>query len=297
MLTLATAVLSALLVAQQTDSTVPVERGQRLEVNAYGGELTVTTWGRNAVRVEGEPSSRSRVEITRSGPVLAVRTQSRRGPPELMELRVTVPDWMPLRLSGVYTDISVTGARGPIEAETVQGEVTVEGGSGLVSLQSVEGSVTLRGAKGRIEVSSVNEDVQVIGSSGEITATTVNGSVMLERVDATSVAATTVNGDVTYDGPVRNGGRYALSSHNGDLTLAVAEGTNASVSVSTFNGEFESDFPVTLTETRKGRRFSFTVGTGSAQVTLESFQGTIQLVRPGARRSRADHDHDEDDEE
>ncbi len=52
-----------------------------------------------------------------------------------------------------------------------------------------------------------------------------------------------MNGDVEYDGPVRNGGRYSLSSHNGDLTLVVAEGTNASVAVSTFNGEFESDFP------------------------------------------------------
>jgi len=170
-----------------------------------------------------------------------------------------------------------------VSAETVQGDIRVAGGSGLISLQSVQGGVSLTGAKGRIEVHSVNQDVEVIGSSGEITAETVNGSVMLSRVDASSVSATTVNGDVVYDGPVRNGGRYSLSSHNGDLTLVVAEGTNASVAVSTFNGEFESDFPVTLTDTRKGRRFNFTLGTGSAQVTLESFQGTIQLVRPGSR--------------
>jgi hypothetical protein len=64
--------------------------------------------------------------------------------------------------------------------------------------------------------------------------------------------------------------------------------------VSTFNGEFESEFPVTLTETKKGRRFNFTIGTGSAQVTLESFQGTIQLVRPGGSASR-DKDHDDDE--
>ena len=68
---------------------------------------------------------------------------------------------------------------------------------------------------------------------------------MLERVDATSLDASTVNGDVGYDGPVRSGGRYALSSHNGDVTLAVAESASATVSVSTFSGEFESDFPVT----------------------------------------------------
>lgn len=290
LLTLVSAALSALALAQQIDSVVPVERGQRLDVNAYGGEIAVQTWGRNAVRVEADPTNRTSVEITRSGSTLGVRPESRRGPPEMVDLTVTVPDWMALDLSGVYTDISVAGARGPVSAETVQGEITVEGGNGLISLKSVQGGVSLTGAKGRIEVNSVNQDVEVVGSSGEITAETVNGSVMLSRVDATSVAATTVNGDVEYDGPVRNGGRYHLSSHNGDLTLVVAEGTNASVAVATFNGEFESEFPVTLTDTRKGRRFNFTLGTGSAQVTLESFQGTIQLVRPGSNRDRSADD-------
>ena len=88
----------------------------------------------------------------------------------------------------------------------------------------------------------------------------MNGSVTLSKVDGTSVTATSVNGDLDYDGPIRNGGRYTFSTHNGDITLSVAEATNASVSVSTFNGEFESSFPVTLTETRKGKRFSFRVG-------------------------------------
>ena len=65
------------------------------------------------------------------------------------------------------------------------------------------------------------------------------------------------------------------------------------MSVSTFNGDFESAFPVTLRETRKGKRFSFTIGSGSAQVTLESFQGTVQLVRPGSR-PRSDRRDDPD---
>jgi DUF4097 and DUF4098 domain-containing protein YvlB len=290
LLTLASAALSTLALAQQIDTTVPVARGQRLEVSAHGGEISVKTWARNALRVEGDPSDRTRLEITRSGTMIEVRTEGHRGPPAMVDLNLTVPDWMPLNLSGVYTDIVVVGAKGPVSAETVQGEVRVHGGDGLVSLRSVQGSVSLAGARGRLEVNSVNQDVEVSGSSGEITAETVNGSIRLARVDASSVSATSVNGDVDYDGPVRNGGRYTLSSHNGDLTLSVAEGTNASVAVSTFNGEFESDFPVTLTETRKGRRFNFTLGSGNAQVTMESFQGSIRLVRPGARRDQDDED-------
>jgi len=211
-----------------------------------------------------------------------------------VDLQITAPTWMALDLSGVNTDISVVGARGPVSVETVQGQVDVEGGAGLVSLQSVQGSVSLSGAKGRLEVNSVNEDVVVRGSSGEVTAVTVNGDITLSRVDATSVMANSVNGELDYDGTIRNSGRYALSTHNGDITITVPEGSNAAVSVATFNGDFASEFPVTLTETRKGKRFSFTLGTGSAQMTLESFQGTIELVRPGSSRGARDRDHDRD---
>jgi len=285
---LAPAALAALTLIQQIDSTVPVERGQRLEVDLFAGDVDVKTWSKNAVRVVADPDGRGRVEIERTATSLSVRTTGRRGPPPTTDIAITVPTWMALDISGVYTDITIAGARGPIAAETVQGDVSAEGGDGLVSVKSVQGGVSVTGAKGRIEANSVNADVEVRRSTGEISTETVNGSIDLVGTDATTLTATSVNGDLEYDGPLHSGGRYALSTHNGDITLAVAEAASAAVSVSTFNGEFESDFPVTLTETRKGKRFNFTIGSGSAQVTLESFQGTISLVRPGSRHHRDD---------
>jgi DUF4097 and DUF4098 domain-containing protein YvlB len=287
---LAPAALAALLI-QQIDSTVPVERGQRLEVDLFAGDVDVKTWSKNAVRVVADPDGRGRVEIERSPTSVSVRTTGRRGPPLSTDIELTVPAWMALDISGVYTDITIAGARGPISAETVQGDVSAEGGDGLVSVKSVQGGVSVTGAKGRIEANSVNADVEVRRSTGEVSTETVNGSIDLVGTDATTLTATSVNGDLNYDGPLHSGGRYALSTHNGDITLAVAEAASAAISVSTFNGEFESDFPVTLTETRKGKRFNFTIGSGSAQVTLESFQGTISLVRPGSQHHR---DHDDD---
>jgi hypothetical protein len=285
---LAPAALAALTLIQQIDSTVPVERGQRLEVDLFAGDVDVKTWSKNAVRVVADPDGRGRVEIERSATSLSVRTTGRRGPPWAPDGELTVPAWMALDISGVYTDITIAGARGPISAETVQGDVSAEGGEGLVSVKSVQGGVSVTGAKGRIEANSVNADVEVRRSTGEISTETVNGSIDLVGTAAPTLTATSVNGDLEYDGPLHSGGRYALSTHNGDITLAVAEAASAAVSVSTFNGEFESDFPVTLTETRKGKRFNFTIGSGSAQVTLESFQGTISLVRPGSRHHRDD---------
>lgn len=278
----------AITVAQQIDTTITVTQGQRLQVNAYGGKVSVQAWNRSAVRVEANPSGRLRVQISATGPLVSVRTEGRHETPTGTELRISAPSWMALSLSGVHIDVKVVGSRAPVSVETVEGEVDVNGGDGLLSLRSVQGGVRLQGARGRIKVNSVNEDVAVANSSGEIMAETVNGEITLDRVDAATLDASTVNGDISYDGPIRNGGRYALSTHNGDITLTVAEATSASVAVSTFNGEFESEFPVPLSGTRKGKGFNFTLGSGSAQVSLDSFQGTIRLVRPGSLNRERD---------
>jgi DUF4097 and DUF4098 domain-containing protein YvlB len=297
LLTLVTGAL-AFAAAQQVDTTVNVGRGQRLDINAYGGEVTVHAWNRNAVRVEASTSGRERVEIASSATAVSVRTQGRHGPPSEIELKISAPPWIGLTLAGVHTNMHVVGSRAAISVETVEGEVDVSGGEGLISLRSVQGGVTLHGARGRISVNSVNEDVEVRNSSGEIAAETVNGEITLQINDAASVDASTVNGDIAYSGPIRSGGRYAFSTHNGDVTVTVAEGTSASVAVSTFSGEFESEFPVPLRGTRAGKGFNFTLGSGSAQVTLESFQGTIRLVRPGSdkdrTRERRKDSHDDD---
>jgi DUF4097 and DUF4098 domain-containing protein YvlB len=285
-----------LAAAQQVDTTLNVARGQRLDVKAYGGDITVRAWNRNAVRVEATTSNQDRVEISSSTSAVSVRTQGRHGPPEEITLRISAPPWISLSLSGVNTSMKVQGIRAPISVETVEGEVDVTGGESLVSLRSVQGSVKLRGARGRINVNSVNEDVEVSNSSGDIAAQTVNGEIGLRVVDASSIDANTVIGDIAYSGPIRSSGRYALSTHNGDITLTVAEGTSASVAVATFSGEFESEFPVPLRQIPQGKGFNFTLGSGNAQVTLESFQGTIRLVRPGSDEDPArKHDgHDED---
>jgi hypothetical protein len=70
------------------------------------------------------------------------------------------------------------------------------------------------------------------------------------------------------------------------VTFGMPARVDATISVSTFSGDFESDVPVQLTEQRRGRQFSFTLGSGSARVELQSFSGDIRLVHAGAA---ADH--------
>ena len=59
------------------------------------------------------------------------------------------------------------------------------------------------------------------------------------------------------------------------------------MSVSTYAGQFESDFPVTIDGITARKRMTFTMGTGTARLELESFDGTVALRRSGARGSRS----------
>lgn len=263
-----------------TDTTIAVRAGTRLEVHNMNGSITVRTWARNEVRVQAEHSGRDQVDIQYGGAVLKVSASGRRGAPRDVDYQITVPAAMDLTLGGVYSDVSVEGSTGRISAETVQGNVVVRGGRSLVTLHSTNGDVEARGVQGRLEANSTNGTVTIADAEGEVYVEGVNGDISMQGVRSGNVDVSTVNGSIDYHGTVQEDGSYRLSTHNGDVTMTVPAGANATVTVSTFSGDFESDFPVTLTGGRQGKRFSFTIGSGKATMELESFQGSIHLVRP-----------------
>jgi DUF4097 and DUF4098 domain-containing protein YvlB len=285
--------LAGLVLAQQTDTTVPVRAGARLEVNNFGGEITIKTWTKSAVRITASHSSRDHILVEASDQLVHVKSEGRRGPSQVVDYDITVPATIALELSGVYTDISVDGSQGEISAETVEGSVKVSGGAGNVSLKSVQGEVTLEKARGRIDLNTVNEAIKATGVSGDLSVETVNGDITLSQVESANTEANTVNGDIIYDGTIKDGGRYRFSTHDGDLRVSVPDKANVSVSVSTFDGDFSACFPVQLTGKTK-HRFSFTIGSGSARLELESFNGDIRLCRPGQLAKDKDRDKDED---
>lgn len=277
--------LLSLALIQQTDTTFAVRPDARLVISGLGGEVVIRTWNRNEMRVVADHSSRDRLEVRTSASVVRLGIKSRRGAPRSVEYNVTMPATMNVEVDGTFMDVDVRGVRGEVQVETVQGDVHVEGGEGYLSAHSVQGDVEVSGARGRLRVHTTNGEVRVRDITGELIAETVNGEMSLINIDSRSVEAVTVNGDITYEGTIRDGGRYSLNTHNGDVAVSVPEEANVTVTVATFNGDFESDFPVTITGTRD-KRFSFAIGDGSARLELESFGGSIRLRRPRASGGR-----------
>ena len=79
--------------------------------------------------------------------------------------------------------------------------------------------------------------------------------------------------------------------------MILPETTNATFTVRTYNGDFSSNLPTkTVGDVRRGRRATYTLGSGGAEVELESFGGTVRLRRPGtvpAPRAQDKGKHDQ----
>lgn len=269
-------------VARDTVFTMP--DGGRLEVQNRSGSILVRGTTEGVVRIGAADRPRRALRVRRSGRVVRVSVSERwRGErdEEEVALRIDVPRDTDVRLQGVETEIRVEEVAGSVEARTVDAGVTVRGPARSVRARSVDDDVVVSGARGRVELHSVDGDVRVTDARGEIRAESIDGDVVLRRVRSDRVEASTMDGDLLFDGPIRAGGEYALSTHDGDVWLTVAEGTGAAFEVSVHAGSVDAGFPLPgLEQEGAGRTYRFTLGDGAATVNLRSFDGVVFLRRP-----------------
>ena len=270
----------------KSDQTVDVAKGTRLVLSNNAGEVVVRSWDRDQVRIQATHGARETISAETTDMTLRIRTQrsqGSRGPGGLVDYQITVPRWMAVNLSGTYLDATIEGTTAEVTVETVHGNARVSGGNGAVSLRSVEGVITVDKASGRVQATTVNEGIRITNVSGEITAETTNGDIFIDNATTSNLEAFTVNGEVTFNGTLRDNGAYRLGTHNGDIRVGLGGANNATVFVRTFQGDFSADFPVQLPEGQNARsgskRFNFTLGSGSARLELQSFGGDIVLAR------------------
>ncbi|HEX6133979.1 MAG TPA: DUF4097 family beta strand repeat-containing protein [Longimicrobiales bacterium] len=274
--------LALALPQQQTDTTFEVRAGGHLEIDALNGSVTIDTWDRAAMRVRSTASGATRVEIERNGSRVSIDSDNPRGRPGPVRLEITVPRRFDIQIEGVHMPIVVDGVQGSLDLENVEGSITVRRVSGPVNVESVSGGIILEDVQGDVTVTNVNEALHLSSVRGNISAETTNGAIVMRGIESTSVEASTVNGLVEYHGTVRDGGNYYLGTHNGRITMSMPAGANARLDIATRNGKVEAAFPVQVRSEGDGE-FSISLGSGSARIELESYNGSVYLVRPSGR--------------
>ena len=278
-MTPATVILAALVATGPgaRDTTFAVPAGARIEIQHRDGDVRVMgTGGREARVVLDDDDGRIRVESSGG----AIRLGTNRGG-DGGDFLVWLPEDVHVSVAGHEGDITVAGIlRGTVTVRTADGDVDIDGAAG-VSVATLDGTVRISNT-GAVTVSVTDGDVWLDQVAGNMSVSGIDADIIVTHADTRAISVTTVDGDIWYDGALHAEGSYSLSSHDGDVTFTVPENAGARISVSTFDGELIPSFPVQFRGGRL-RGGQFTVGDGSAAVTLKSFDGDILLIRPGER--------------
>jgi hypothetical protein len=225
--------------------------------------------------------------------------------PREVHLEVKVPRWAELDLisvnrsevevEGVETPVAVDGKRstirlrrvGAAEVRTESGAVEVEGAGGLVDVLTESGYVYVRDVRGDVRVLSLSGEVRVACVRGRVNVGNTRGAVRVAGAGG-DVDATTVSGDIQFDGRLRADGRYHLKSMSGAVEMALApDPPGFTALLSSYRGRIEDGFALKRVKSAApspdqktpDNRLLGRHGDGQAQLTLDSFDGTVRLVR------------------
>ncbi len=129
----------------------------------------------------------------------------------------------------------------------------------------------------RVSAHTVNSDVSVTGVTSEVRAGTVNGGVDVQT-DGGPVSASAVNGSVhaslLHYHPTQD---MRFTSVNGSVIVELANDVNADVELSTVNGRFTTDFPVTLSGRIDPRQLRARLGQGGPRIVIRTVNGNVEL--------------------
>ncbi|HET9425640.1 MAG TPA: DUF4097 family beta strand repeat-containing protein [Gemmatimonadaceae bacterium] len=270
---------------REVDTTFFFSKIGTVLVGNGAATIIVTGWDQSTIRVKARNEDGAlRFEATSSRVVIEATRQH-----DDAIIQVTVPRGVRVVARTNSGDITIKETRGDVEAETSSGDILVVGARD-VEATNLSGDLDVRQSSGSTTISSNNGDCSVADSKGSIDASSVSGDVRVTKSWAKMVRAETTNGTVSFDGEILAEGRYELLSHSGDIWLALPKTASAQIGVATWSGSVESEFPITLrpgfatTPTETGtKRFTFTLGQGSARVTAETFSGNVSITSTGGK--------------
>jgi len=280
----------------QIDTTVRLDKGGTVDLGLISGNIRVTGWDRQEVKVTASieegllrfdaNSSRVTLSVERSD---EDRHRNRHNVGEA-RFDVSVPRGTKLLLEAVSGDVVATGSQGEVDANSVSGDVRVTDAVREANVQSVSGSVTANRINGDLRAESVSGDVRAEEISGKIEANTVSGGIRLIGAKSRDVRTETVSGDIIYTGTIEPSGRYDFESHSGTVRMNIPRSSGAQVSVETFSGDVSTDFTATMqpANRRRNGHFEFTIGDGRARITAQTFSGRIEINDDAGSSTRRD---------
>jgi DUF4097 and DUF4098 domain-containing protein YvlB len=260
------------------DTVIELRRGDRVVLESLSGEISIGSWERDQLELRGDDDDVALL-VRRSGSTVRIVQDDTKGRRRSVEASIRLPSWVDIEVGGLSLDVWIDGMHGRVEVSNMSGDVWVRDARGAVDVRTIEGEIDVSAAYGGVSASSQADDVRLRDVSGPVSVHSGSGDVDLIDIESADVRAETQDGDIVFSGTIADTGDYGFFVHDGDAIIAIPSSSSARVGVSTFDGDFESEFPVVIERFTGGREFDFQVGTGRARIQIQVFDGEIRLVQ------------------
>lgn len=273
--------------AASLDTTVAFDARGTVTVSCPSGDVIVVGSDRNEIRVKARVEGGG-IRFTSSGARATLEPASGRGCSD-GRFEITVPAGARVSAQSWSGSVNVRGVRGDVDVQTRSADAELRD-VGRLDFESLSGGVIVQGVNGDANIHTVSGDVELSTVRGDVEIETVSGDLRLSDIVAKQVRTHSTSGDVDFAGQVMDGGRYEFNTHSGEVVLVLPESVGAQLSVATFSGGIESDFPITLRPgdhaigASQAKRLNFTLGQGNARIVAETFSGDVTIKSATRRR-------------
>jgi DUF4097 and DUF4098 domain-containing protein YvlB len=270
--------------ASRVDTTFSFDKNGSVTLSVGNGDIVVSGWSRDQVHVRAT-SEDDNIRMDASQSRITLDVSGHRSGDARFE--VSVPYGVRVTATSRSGDISIRGTRGPVEARAQSGDVEIDDVTSRLDVSTFSGDLVASNVSGDAKIGTISGSVRLTDVRGGIEVNTVSGDIDLRGATARQVRAKTTSGDVTFDGLIDPSGRYELVTHSGDVRLHVQRDASAQLTVSTWSGAINSQFPITLKPGEHGigaastKRFTFDIGGGAARITADTFSGDITITSNG----------------
>ena len=269
-----------------------VEKKGKIKIDNTAGSVTIRSWDRDKVQVQGKIGKDVKEVIFRtSGRTTTLKVEL---PKKIWDwnnnskalLEITLPADSDLDINTVSAEIAIMDVRGEIEAGTVSGSLFIEEvESDYLTLNSASGSINMQGSAKTLEANTLSGAISIKGPIDELRCTSVSGSLNYMNGNSDIIYMKTTSGQVSINCNLQNKARVDLNSLSGNVILIIPARVDARFSLKSFSGSVDYiDFinmhdlnTVDITNNNDKKKIDFVLGRGNGRISAESFSGSVIL--------------------
>jgi len=262
-----------------------VARDGEVRIRGGSGTVRITGWDQDSLVVTGSHQpGLGRFLFEEEGTTITLGVQV---PLAHADLEIFVPQGGTVRVRVQTASVAVTGVRGELELESVDGPLRVEGSPRELLVDTRGGTVDLGIDRAEsVRVTAMTGAIEFRGAAADLSLVSILGSVDAEVPAARHAKVESTEGSVRFAGRVVAGGTVEASTHSGEIEIVLDPSSSVASDVASLLGEVTTEFPGASPDPDfSGTRLLFDIGAAAGRLEVRSFSGDVHVGRGDVRKN------------